>query len=83
MSEVLLDREAADRGPLSAIAIPKLRTWSIAAEEFVLDADREIAHPAGDPREVLVGGDGSIDQHHHRGRVAVFIPEAPTQIEQD
>jgi hypothetical protein len=83
MSEMLLDREAADRGPLSAIAIPKLGARSVAAEEFVLDRELEITNPAGDPREVLVGGDRPIDQHHHRGRVAVFIPEAPTQIEQD
>src|SRR5438046_1129904 len=82
MSEVLLDCEATDSGPLSAIAIPKLGARSIAPEELVLDGEIEITNPAGDPREVLVGGDGPIDQHHHRGRVAVFIPEAPPQIEE-
>jgi hypothetical protein len=81
MSEVLLDREAADRGPFSTIAIPKLGARSIPTEELVLDRDREIANPAGDPQEVLVGGDGPIDQHDHRRRVAVLIHEAPPQIE--
>src|SRR5580704_3159160 len=83
MSEVLLDYEATNSGSLSAVAIPKLGARSVAAEELVLDGDREIADPAGDPHEVLVGGDGPIDQHDHRRCVAVLIPEASPQIEQD
>jgi hypothetical protein len=55
MGEVLLDREAADRGSLSAIAIPKLGTRPIPTEEFVLDAlitDRFDRFALGKPCEV-------------------------------
>jgi hypothetical protein len=54
-------------------------TWGIASEKSVLDLERQSAHPAGDPHEILVAGHGSVGQHHRRRGVAVFILEPPSQ----
>jgi len=54
-------------------------TWGIASEKSVLDLERQSAHPAGHPHEILVAGHGSVGQHHRRRGVAVFILEPPSQ----
>jgi hypothetical protein len=83
MGKVLLDREARDRPAFLPIPIPKMRTRPIATKELVLDMDGEIPHPTSDPEEVPIGDYGAVDLHHDRRRVAVFILEPPSQIEQD
>jgi hypothetical protein len=67
---------------LLSSAIPKLRARSVETEKFVLDMNREIAHPPFDPDEVLVCGHGSVDQHHRRRRFAILVDEPPPEIEQ-
>ena len=49
---VLLDRET------SYAASLEIRPGGISAKELTLDLDREIADPAGDPDEVVIGAHG-------------------------
>jgi hypothetical protein len=83
MGEVLFHCESTDRATLPTVPISKLCAGPIASEELVLDMDGKIPHPPGDPEEVPIGNYGPVDLHHDRWRVAVFIFEPPSEIEQD
>src|SRR5207248_1961710 len=82
MAQMLLDGEATDAAPLLSISIAKLSAGTITAKELVFDVDREIADPAGDPDEVMVGAHRPVDQHLRRRPSAVLVREPPPQIEQ-
>lgn len=79
---MLLDREAANFTPLMAMTVADIRAWPIHSEEFVLDQQRRVAGPRGDPDEVLVRGDCAVDQHHRCRRVPVLVYEPAPEIEQ-
>src|SRR5438128_11353310 len=83
MGEVLLHCKPTDSATLPTVAISELCFGPVASKELVLDMDGEIPHPTSDPEEVPIGDYGAVDQHHRRRRVAVFILEPPSQIEQD
>src|SRR6266567_8299296 len=81
--DVLLDREATNLASFLAVTVPELGDRAVAPKELSLDHQRRIARPAGDPNEILVSGDGAVDQHHRRGRVTVLLDEPPSQIQQN
>ena len=77
--DVLLYREAMN----FAVTIPEPGARPIAPKELGLDHQRRVAGPLADPNEILVRGDGAVDQHHRRGRVTVLLRELPSQIQQN
>src|SRR5437667_12421522 len=83
MGEVLLHCKPTDSATLPTVAISELCFGPVASKELVLDMHGEIPHPTSDPEEVPIGDYGPVDLHHDRRRVAVFILEPPSQIEQD
>ncbi len=76
--DVLLDREAMN----FAVTIPQPGAWPVAPKELSLNHQRRVAGPAADPNEVLVGGDGAVDQHHRSRCVAVLVDEPTAEVEQ-
>jgi hypothetical protein len=36
----------------------------------------------GDPDEVLIGGNSSVDQHHRGRRFFILVDESPPEVEQ-
>jgi hypothetical protein len=44
--------------------------------------DREIADPTSDTNEFLIGGHGSVDQHHRCRRAAVLLKEPSPQVQE-
>src|SRR5713226_1237697 len=76
--DVLLYREAMN----FAVTIPEPGARPVAPKELRLDHQRRVARPAGDPNEVLVSGDGAVDQHHRRRTSAIFVDEPTAEIEQ-
>ena len=80
--DVLLDREATDFACLPAVPIEDVGAGPIDPEELMLDHQRRIAGPAGNPDEILVGGHGTINQHHRRRRAAILGDQLAPQIEQ-
>jgi hypothetical protein len=60
---VLLDREATDFACLPSVTIEDVGAGPTDPEELMLDHQRGIAGPAGDPDEILVGRHGI--PHYH------------------
>jgi hypothetical protein len=60
---MLFHRKAADRAPGTTVAVLKMRAWPSGSKELVLDLECEVPDPALDFDEVLVGGDGTVDQY--------------------
>ncbi len=63
--------EATNLASFLAVTVPELGDRAVAPKELSLDHQRRVARPADDPGEILVRGDGAVDQHHRGWRVAV------------
>jgi hypothetical protein len=66
----------------SAVTILDLGARLVASKELGLGHQRRVAGPLGDLNEILVRGDGAVDQHHRCRRVAVLADQQPTEVEQ-
>jgi len=64
------------------VTIPEPDTRPVAPKELSLDHQRRVAGPPGDSNEILVGGDGAVDQHHCCRTSAIFVDEPTAEVEQ-
>jgi hypothetical protein len=59
-----------------------MRARPFDAKELVFYQKCRIPDPAFDPNEILVGGDGTVDQHHRGRSAAVVVDEALPEMKQ-